>query len=140
MSGYTNLQAGLFSTGNYIISGIPYATGALSVPGTASTPLEIVFPSVTQMIKIHNNDRTTALRVGFSVSGTIGTNYWIVEPHATDGKNTDYVEIRVKTDRIYLSSNHATTQCTGAYVMAELTGIKLDYNLAAAYSGSSGVG
>ncbi len=133
MSGYSNLQAGLFNSGNYIISGIPFLTGSLTVSGTE--PLEVIFPSVTQMIRIHNNSTGNELRVGFSSNGVKGTNYWLVEDHGTNGKSTDYIELRIKTDRIFLLG-HNSTQTTGVYVAAELTGITLGYDLAAAYSGS----
>lgn len=130
------LKSGLFNTGNYIISGIPYVTGSVIAPGTASEPVEIVFPSVTQAIKIHNNDSTNGLRIGFSANGVKGTNHWLIEPHDPSGKNTDYTELRVRTDRIFILSNTAQN-CSGSYIFAELTGIKVNYNIAATYSGSS---
>lgn len=135
-SGYSVLKAGLHNVGNYTISGVPYVTASLSAPAKNSGQvLEIVFPSVTQMIKIHNNDGTHGLRVGFSANGVSGSNYWLIEPHVSSGKNNDYVEMRVRTDRIFLLSND-NIACTGSYVLAELTGITLDYNLASRYSGS----
>ncbi len=132
-------KAGLHSVGNYQVSGIPYVTGALSVPTSSNTPLEIVFPSVTQRIHIHNNDSAVGVRVGFSANGVKGSNYWLVEPHAASGKNNDYIELRVKTDRIFLISDGAALT-SKVFVSAELTGITLNYNLAAQYSGSNGVG
>lgn len=129
--------AGLHNVGNYQVSGIPYITGALSVPTSSNTPLEIVFPSVTQRIHIHNNDTGEGVRVGFSANGVKGSNYWLVEPHTTSGKNNDYIELRVKTDRIFLISNGAAIT-SKVFVAAELTGIQLNYNLAATYSGSNG--
>ncbi len=133
-------KAGLGNVGNYQVSGIPYVTGALSVPtSSAVDPLEIVFPSVTQRIHIHNNDASTAVRVGFSANGVKGSSYWLVEPHATSGKNNDYIELRVKTDRVFLISDGAALT-SKVFVGAELTGIELNYNLAATYSGSNGVG
>jgi len=62
-----------------------------------------------------------------------------VEPHATSGKNNDYIELRVKTDRIFLISDGAALT-SKVFVSAELTGIEIGYDLAAAYSGSNGVG
>lgn len=132
-------KAGLNSVGNYQVSGIPYVTGALSVPISSSSPLEIVFPSVTQRIHIHNNDATSGLKVGFSANGVKDSKYWLVEPHATNGKNINYIELRVKTDRIFLLSQGAAIT-SSVYVCAELTGIQLGINLAVAYSGSDGIG
>jgi hypothetical protein len=135
---YVNLRPGLNNVGNYQVSGIPFATGTVIVPASTNTPIAIVFPSVTQNIRIHNHDATNALRVGFSANGVKGTNYWIVDEEAASGKGLPYFEMRVKTDRIYLISN-TTSACTGALVFAELTGIT-GYQLAAAYSGSPGIG
>jgi hypothetical protein len=132
-------KAGLGSVGNYQVSGIPFTTGSLSVPGNASAPLEIIFPSVTQVVHVHNHDGANSLRVGFSANGVKGTNYWIVDHEDSNGKGQSYYSLRVKTDRIFLLG-HTATAVTGAYVSAELTGIVLDYNLATTYSGSSGVG
>lgn len=135
-------KAGLGNVGSYQVSGIPYVTGALTVPSSASAPLEIVFPSITQRIHIHNNDPTNPIRVGFSAAGVSGSNarnYWLVENQSTTTKLNDYIELRVKTDRIYLSSN-AGVAVTNVFVAAELTGIILDFNLAQKYSGSVGVG
>lgn len=132
-------KAGLGNVGNYQVSGIPYVTGALSVPASSNAPLEIVFPSVTQKIHVHNNDTGEGVRIGFSANGVKGSNYWLVEPHAATGKNNDYIELRVKTDRIFLISNGAAIT-SKVFVSAELTGITLNYNLAAQYSGSNGVG
>lgn len=133
-----NYKAGLHSVGNYQVSGVPYVTASLTVPGSASAPMEIIFPSVTQKILIHNHDASNVLRVGFSSNGVVsGSNYWVIDNEAA-GKNS-VVEMRVKTDKIFLLG-HTSTAVTGVFVMAELTGITLDYNLAASYSGSNGVG
>jgi hypothetical protein len=47
--------------------------------------------------------------------------------------------MKVKTNKIYLISADATHTATGVYILAELTGIA-GYDLAAAYTGSSGIG
>lgn len=133
-------KASLHSVGNYQVSGIPYVTGALTVPANTSAPLEIVFPSVTQRIQIHNNFGTDKpIRVGFSANGVKGHNYWLVEAHQTNGKTNDRLEMRVKTDRIYLISDDNSALTGSAYVLAELTGIT-GYQLTAEYSGSAGIG
>jgi hypothetical protein len=131
-------KAGLGSVGNYQVSGIPYVTGNLNIVGSSNTPVEITFPSVTQRIHVHNNDSSNGVRIGFSSNGVKGSSYWLVEPHTSSGKNNDYIELRVKTDKLYLISN-TVTAVSGVYVAAELTGIN-GYKLTEAYSGSNGIG
>ena len=134
-------KAGLHNVGSYQVSGIPYLTGNLSINANTQTPVEITFPSVTQRVHIHNNDASNGLRVGFSalgVSGSGARNYWLVEHHANNGKNNDYIELRVKTDKLFLLSN-TTSAVSGAYIAAELTGIT-GYELTSQYSGSAGIG
>jgi len=134
-------KPGLHNVGNYQVSGIPYVTGNLSVPANTQTPTILTFPSVTQRIHVHNNDSTNGLRIGFSslgVSGSSANKYWLVEPHTSNGKNNDYIELRVKTDKLFLLSN-TTTDVSGVYIAAELTGIT-GYSLTSEYSGSAGIG
>ena len=134
------LKPGLNNVGNYQVSGIPFATGSLTIPsGSTGTPLEITFPSVTQRIQIHNNNSNYAIKVGFSANGVKNSNYWLVEEHSTNGKTADRLEMRVKTNKIYLISADSTHNATGVYILAELTGIS-GYDLAAVYTGSSGIG
>jgi hypothetical protein len=134
-------KAGLNHVGSYQVSGIPYTTGTLTVPAVSGTPLEITFPSVTQRIQVHNNFGSDhPIRVGFSANGVKGTNYWLVEAHQANGKSNDRLELRVKTDKIYLLSNDSTIVAGSVFVLAELTGIQPGFNLAAAYSGSAGIG
>ena len=131
-------KAGLHNVGSYQVSGIPYATASVTAPTSSAAPLEIVFPSVTQVIRIHNHDASNTLRVGFSANGVKNGNYWIVDNEDAAAKKNPYLEMRVKTDRIYLLG--LTAAVSPVYIMAELTGIDLDYNLAATYSGSNGIG
>lgn len=134
-------KAGLHSVGNYQVSGIPYVTGTLNIPANTSAPLEIIFPSVTQKIQIHNNHASDKpIRAGFSANGVKGSNYWLIEAHQTNGKSNDRLEMRVKTDRIYLISDDNTALTGSIYILAELTGITLDYNFASRLSGSAGIG
>lgn len=139
--GFEYPKAGLGSVANYQVSGIPYVTGNMSINANTAAPVVLTFPSVTQRIHVHNNDATNGLRVGFSalgVSGSTASKYWLVEPHTNNGKNNDYIELRVKTDKIYLLSN-TTSAVSGVYVAAELTGIT-GYDLTTEYSGAAGIG
>lgn len=133
-------KPGLNNVGNYQVSGIPFVTGALTAPsGNTAVPLEITFPSVTQRIQIHNNNSSYAIKVGFSANGVKNSNHWLVEEHSTNGKTADRLEMKVKTNKIYLISADATHAASNIYILAELTGIT-GYDLVAVYSGSSGIG
>ena len=124
MSDNFNYKAGIHNVGSYQVSGIPYATGSLTVPNKTGTPVELIFPSMTQRIHIHNNDQSgNKLRIGFSANGVRGSNFWLLEGHDTNGKTHDYTELRIKVDRIYLLGDETVNSTTGIYVAAELTGI-----------------
>lgn len=141
IKGFEYAAPGIGNVGSYLISGIPFVTGALTAPsGNTAEPLEITFPSVTQRIHIHNNNSSYKLKVGFSANGVKNNNHWIVEEHATNGKTADRLEMRVKTNKIYLISADATHNLTDVYILAELTGIQPGFDLAASYSGSTGIG
>lgn len=137
---YVNLRPGLNNVGNYQVSGIPFVSGGLTAPANTSASLAITFPSVTQRIIVHNNnsDNSKAIKIGFSAAGVSGSNAWILEPHGTNGKSNDRVEIRVKTNKLFIISAD-NSAVTDVYVLAELTGIT-GYDLATAYSGSTGIG
>jgi hypothetical protein len=136
MSGYPVLNPGLNNVGNYSVSGMPFVTGTLSLNAAGGVPLEISFPSVTQKIKILNNDATNAVKVGFSSNGVSNSNHFLVQPTATGNTNT--LEMRVRATKIYLLSSGSAI--TGkVYVEAELTGIT-GYDLATVYSGNLGIG
>jgi hypothetical protein len=135
---------GLQNVGSYQVSGIPYLTGA-TAPVSSSTPVEIVFPDVTQRI-IVSNTGLADLRIGFSANGVKNTNnYYVLHQHdGTTSSDYSKIDLRVKVSSIFLLSNTATP--TSASVLAELTNI--DTNLLAKsgptglpnWSGSVGVG
>ena len=88
---------------------------------------------------MHNGDSSKKLRIGFSENGIKNSNYFIVDGDTSN--NTSQVqEIRVKTDKIFLLGDDASANTTKISILAELTGIQLGYDLAAAYSGSNGIG
>jgi len=132
--GFEYPKAGLGSVGNYQVSGIPFVTGNLVSPSSSAgaTPLEIVFPSVTQRI-IFQNHGGIHVRVGFSANGLKTTNnFYLVDPSGS-------VELRVKTNKLYLLSNSPAANVTSGTLSAELTGIT-GYDLITEYSGSAGIG
>ena len=129
------LRAGLNNVGSYQVSGIPFVTGNLVSPSSSAgaTPLEIVFPSVTQRI-IFQNHGGSHVRVGFSANGLKTTNnFYLVDPSGGT------VELRVRTSKLYLLSNSSTANVVSGTLSAELTGIT-GYDLVASYSGSAGIG
>jgi hypothetical protein len=136
---------GISNVGSYQVSGIPYVTGA-TAPVSSSTPVEIVFPEVTQRIIVANTGLAD-LRVGFSANGVKNTNnYYVVHQHdGTTSSDYSKIDLRVKVSSIFLLSNSGSTT-TSVRIAAELTNI--DTNLLAKsgptglpnWSGSVGVG
>jgi hypothetical protein len=136
---YVNLRPGLNNVGNYQVSGIPFVTGSLTAGSSSTTPIEVVFPSVTQKIHVFNYDANYGLKVGFSANGVKNSQHFLLQNQDSSGKNVYSVEIRVKTNKIYLLGADATHNTAGIYIVAELTGIT-GYDLTTAYSGSAGIG
>ena len=136
---------GLSNVGSYQVSGIPFVTGA-TAPVSSSTPVEIVFPEVTQRIIVANTGLAD-LRVGFSANGVKNTNnYYVVHLHdATVSAHYETIDLRVKVSSIFLLSNSGTTTTT-VRVAAELTNIDTNLLLRSGptglpnWSGSVGVG
>ena len=112
---------GISNVGSYQVSGIPYVTGVVA-PANSSSPLEVVFPEVTQRIIVSNTGGSD-VRIGFSSNGVKNTNnYYVLHSH--DGTITsDYskVDLRVKVSSVFLLSN--TTASAPVRIAAELTNI-----------------
>lgn len=127
---------GLSNVGSYQVSGIPYLTGA-TAPVSSGTPIEIVFPEVTQRIIVANTGLYD-LRVGFSANGVKNTNnYYVVHLHdATVSAHYETIDLRVKVSSIFLLSNDASNATT-ARIAAELTNISTSH---LQNSGPNGVG
>lgn len=147
MSQYSNLDwqyPGLSDVGAYQVSGVPFVSAAIAVPGLGSAPLKISFPYVTKFITIQNtyNGLPRSLRIGFSSNAvtssvTTGMNYF-----ALDNGESYTGEWRVED--IYLLSN-STGGPTSASVIAGLTNIPRGIPALGApsgnnWSGSAGVG
>jgi hypothetical protein len=144
MSSGNPYYVGLQNVGSYQVSGIPYLTGA-TAPVSSSTPVEIVFPDVTQRI-IVSNTGLADLRIGFSANGVKNTNnYYVLHQHdrtITSGFPT--VDLRVKVSSIFLLSDSGSTTTT-VRIAAELTNIdikllELSGPSGSNWSGSIGVG
>lgn len=124
--------AGVYSVGQYQISGKPWASA--SIPVEYSSVLEITFPTVTKYFTVSNTNSgsTSILRVGFSENGVNGTNYFTLE------NGESYTgDLRVRS--LYLRGDVAPTT---ASVIAGLTGIisELRTEFGPNYSGSEGIG
>ena len=124
-------KVGLGNVGSYQASGVPYATGSLSLTTAA---VEITFPYVTQEVVVYNQG-PNALRVGWSHNGVNGlneNNYFLVGSGSNSGR------LRVKTSAVYLRSE-STTGAAVASVNASLTRIETA-RILDNWTGSSGVG
>lgn len=125
-------RPGIGNAASYQVSGIPWASGALAVPASGSTTLEVSFPQVTKSIVVKNvSSGSVNMRVGFSHNGVVNSsNYFLLsagESFAAD----------LKVTRLYLMSNNATPLV--ASIVAGLTNID-STELTTNWSGSSGVG
>lgn len=120
--------AGINNVGSYQASGQPYATGGIN----ASTVKQISFPYVTKYFQVINSDASNPLKVGFSLAGVNGSNYFIVAPSAS----STIQELKVAS--IWLSGSLT------ASIVAGLTGIQEKILSDSAnfnnWSGSIGVG
>lgn len=134
---FTQYKMGLNHAPAYTVSGIPFVTGSLTVPNSSGTPISVSFPYVTRKIMVHLLTDKAQVRVGFSENGVKDAKHFVLD---TNGNGrTGYFEMEVKSTKIFLLSNGAST--TSVSVGAEMTGIPShEYDLASAYSGSAGVG
>jgi len=133
--------AGLNHVGSYQVSGIPFATGNLTVPASSSTPLKIEFPYVTQWVSVTNTD-SKHVRLGFSEQGVKngGSNYVLIHENTKPTFNM----YNLKLTEVYLLSDTGQS-VTNFSLVAGLTNIpvgRID-NISPSgsnWSGSVGVG
>jgi hypothetical protein len=125
--------SGLGNVGAYQVSGKPFATSSITVPGSASEPIEITFPTVTRSITIRNDHASLALRVGFSAHGTKGSEN---DYYFTLAAGVSWQE-DIKVESVFLLSNVAGAG--EATVIAGLTGIPTT-TITENFSGSAGIG
>jgi hypothetical protein len=116
-------------TSNYLVGAIPYATASLNVPGSASEPIRIQFPRVTQYFTVQCTGANT-VRVGFSNNGVKNTNYFTVTP---SGSYTG----QFRLSEIFLLSN--VSGASSVNIVAGLTPVPFE-QLSNVWSGSDGVG
>ena len=141
MSSDFKYTAGLHNVGSYQVSGIPFATGNLTIPASGSTPLKIEFPYVTQWVSVANVDNKH-VRLGFSENGlkSGGSNYVLI--HEETGPTFNMYSL--KLSEVYLLSDTGQA-ATNFSLIAGLTNIPVARinNISPSgsnWSGSSGVG
>jgi hypothetical protein len=119
--GFEFHKAGLSSTGNYLVSGVPYLSGGIEVPAYDTEPpgIKIEFPTVTKSITIRN-DGAEPLWFAFSanaISGTTGTGGHRISIPSSGSFSEEF-----RVVDLYLISD---TQTVGkASVIASLTGVR----------------
>ena len=140
---------GLGKTGQYQMSGIPFASASILVPQGGEEPLQIGFPYVTKFVTVQNlaTGSNKPLRVGFSQLGTTGSaaNDGFDNFFTLDNGETYTGELRVS--QLFLLGARAPIangqSCirnqTTASIIAGMTGIN-SAALLTNWSGTSGVG
>ena len=141
MSSNNIYTAGLNNVGSYQVSGMPFATGSLTIPASGSTPLRIQFPYVTQWVSV-TNVNAKHVRLGFSENGVKngGSNYVLIHEDNHPAEHTYYL----KLTELYLLSDTGTSVANFS-VIAGLTNIPVEIinNISPSgsnWSGSAGVG
>ena len=138
---YNRGPAGLGDVGSYQVSGKPFVSGAINVTvGSATAPLEISFPSVTQWIIIRNLDTDGSaneqIKISASPTGFANGNYFRMFDDYTTSfrRHSRTPRMEMKLTKIYL-----TGSSTHVDVIAGLTSIPTD-TIPTNWSGSEGVG
>ena len=134
MGNYYKYTKGLGNVNSYKISGIPYATGSITVEAsTGGTPTRVEFPNVTKFVTVQNEDAGGTIRVGFSEAGVTGSinNYY----GTVGAQKSITFDVRVK--EIYLLADGGSA-IDNVSVVAGLTGIS-NIELPTNWSGSVGV-
>lgn len=113
VGGFQYPSSGPNNAAEYMASGLPFVTASVQ----SSTPFKISFPYVTNEIYI-NVSGTNEVRVGFSLVGVQGSNYFVI-------KGSDNpTPLRIRCKEIYIMAHAGAS--TGYSVMAALTTIKSD--------------
>lgn len=106
---------GLNNTAEYMTSGLPWVSSSAISSGST---WEIEFPYVTNNLTIHNAGTVaSSLAVGFTLSGSRGTNRFLLDSTTTF---SDTFDQHVRVARVFI---HALTNNVTASVFAALTTI-----------------
>lgn len=128
-------QNGLRTTAAYQVSGMPYATGSLSLQASSGVATKVEFPYVARWFTVINRSNQE-VRVGFSKAGTKASNYFTVHKGSTTP--TDMARMELKVGHIWLLS-HGSAITGKVDVVAGLTTVPTG-SLPTNWSGSAGVG
>jgi len=144
MAGRFNLEPGLTFVGSYQVSGKPFASASIDARhGLRVGGFEVAFPYVSRWFKVINKDSTNDCRVGWSVSGVTGSNYFTVPKADVDANGAvgDSGVLELKVSAIWVSGS------TDVDIVAGLTNIPPGRTSTGTppgsgpnWSGSSGVG
>ena len=85
--------SGLNNTAEYIASGLPWVTSSV----VTTVPATITFPMVTNEVVVANSG-SNVLRIGFTVNGVNGSNYYTLLAQQS-------VTLNVRTTKMYFRSD-----------------------------------
>lgn len=91
-----NTSSGFHDAGAYMVSAMPWVTGSVA---TTTTPQRISFPKVTRFVCVFS--QAGDARVGFSVNGVNGTNFFRVPSGSA-------VQLDIRVNEIYVRSATGT--------------------------------
>ena len=128
-------EVGINHVGAYQVSGRPFASASIN----AITAYKIEFPYVTRWVSLINKSGDP-VRVGFSQLGISGSNYFTLQPSASNSGYGVLPPMEVKISDLWL---YSPGKATDFDVTAGLTSInrnKTSGSLGPSWSGSIGVG
>lgn len=105
-------KSGPNSAAEYMVSGLPFVTGALSV--TSSSPTHVTFPYLTRHIYIRNTGGSN-LFAGFTANGVQGTNRFTIPVSGTFGDSM----LRIKSLFLLASSGSTTAEVVAGITFVE---------------------
>jgi len=123
--------SGLGNAAAYQVSGKPFVSGGINCGDAedgddSDSHVEIAFPAVTRWVCVSNIDTDAPVKVGFSVNGLKGSNYYEV------GGRTISQRLELKCTNLFVSGSPNVS------VAAGLTGIPREY-IIDNYTGSAGI-
>tara|TARA_B000000557_G_C20775811_1_gene444159 strand:+ start:323 stop:748 length:426 start_codon:yes stop_codon:yes gene_type:complete len=132
------MEVGLNNVPSYQASGRPFCTGAVNSTGGDSHHQVINFPYVTRWVTIVNRDDDNAVKVGFSLAGIEGSNYFTVPKiDGSPGQLGHTSPLPLKVSQIWLTGSRNVD------IVAGLTTIRPERTNTTdgpSWSGSAGVG
>ena len=136
--------AGLWSTGPYQVSGMPFISGNIDVSAAGPDGIKIEFPYVTSWIQIYNLD-VTPVNIAFSKNGLQTNNFFQVTDafrQGQGGRAKNFTgPMKLKVTEIWLSASEGINidpaLCRDVDIVAGLTYIPVKQVTAISPSGSN---